>query len=169
MKLIQFYFAICTLGILVFSCSQNSSKTFEAKFTGEYVNVITGEELTDCSDKFECRVFVEFEGTATQLGKITGQFSFCACGPDGEYAPTESYLLSEEGDTLFFTCQGRVIEGRTDEHPEFVTSYWRDKFEFQGGTGKFEGAKGGGTTDDYNSSEDQNSHHHWKGSITLKE
>ena len=45
---------------------------------------------------------------------------------------------------------------------------WRDPFVFKGGTGRFEGASGGGKTDDYNSSEDPNSHHHWKGTIRLK-
>jgi len=154
---------------LLFSCSSSiSTEPFEANFTGEYVNIITGEDLTDCAKQFNCRVEVSFEGTATQLGKISGMFSFCACGPNGEYDPTDSYLVSEDGDTLFFTCYGRVIEGRLPDQPEYVTSYWRDPFTFQGGTGRFEGAAGGGTTDDYNSSEDPNSHHHWKGNITLK-
>ena len=61
-----------------------------------------------------------------------------------------------------------VITGRLEDHPDYVVSYWRDPFEILGGTGRFEGAFGGGMTDDYNSSEDTNSHHHWKGTITMK-
>lgn len=154
--------------LLMLSCTSTVTEPFEANFTGEYVNIITGDELVDCDEEFECRVIVDFEGTATQLGNITGQFSFCACGPDGKYAPTESFLVAEDGDTLFFSCHGKVLEGRLEEHPEYVTSYWKDPFVFKGGTGRFEGATGDGTTDDYNSSLDPNSHHHWKGTITLK-
>lgn len=168
MKFIRNVSSICIVGILLFSCNKEKVENFEATFTGEYVNVITGEELSDCPENFQCRVFVNFEGTATQLGMVTGQFNFCACGPDGAYGPTESFFVSEEGDSLFFSCQGKVIEGKTTDHPDFVTSYWRDPFVFTRGTGKFEGIKGEGTTDDYNSSQDQNSHHHWKGSIVLK-
>jgi len=40
-------------------------------------------------------------------------------------------------------------------------------FVILGGTGRFEGATGGGMTDDYNSSEDPYSHHQWVGKITL--
>lgn len=65
------------------------------------------------------------------------------------------------------SCEGRVIEGKTEEHPSSVIEYWQDDFEILGGTGKFEGATGKGKTDDYNNSEDPNSHHHWKGTISL--
>ncbi|MCY1719050.1 hypothetical protein OU798_01765 [Prolixibacteraceae bacterium Z1-6] len=168
MNTIKVLVTISFLGLFLFSCTRTTTKTFEADFTGEYARIYTGEEVTDCPDGFECRVVVNFEGTATELGNISGTFNFCACGPDGKYDPTDSYFVSEDGDTLFFSCHGKVIEGRTDDHPEFVTSYWRDPFVFLGGTGRFEGASGSGTTDDYNSSEDPNSHHRWTGTITLK-
>ena len=160
--------SVCILILLIASCSSEKPEKFEAKFIGEYSQIITGDELVDCDDEYECRVIVEFKGAATQFGDIHGQFSFCACGPEGKYAPTESYFVTSNGDSLFFTCQGKVIEGKTMGHPDFVTSYWRDPFVFKGGTGRFEGASGGGKTDDYNSSEDPNSHHHWKGTIRLK-
>ncbi len=159
--------SVLLLTALFLSCSGPESKPFDATFTGEYAQVLTGDDVKDCPEGFGCRVVVNFEGTATELGAIKGTFNFCACGPEGEYAPTDSYLVSEEGDSLFFTCSGKVIEGRLPDHPEFVTSYWKDPFVFKGGTGKFEGATGGGTTDDYNSSQDPNSHHHWVGKITL--
>ena len=168
MNTIRVFLTILFCSVLLFSCSNKNNQPFEANFTGEYANVYTGEEVKDCPDGFECRVVVNFEGTATELGNISGTFNFCACGPEGEYAPTHSFLVSENGDSLFFSCNGKVIEGRTADHPEFVTSYWRDPFVFTGGTGRFEGASGGGTTDDYNSSLDPNSHHNWKGTLTLK-
>ena len=156
------------LTLLIISCTNTTTIPFEANFTGEYAQVLTGDDVKGCPEGFECHVTVNFEGTAKELGKIEGTFNFCACGPEGEYAPTDSYLVSEDGDSLFFSCSGKVINGRLPGHPEFVTSYWRDPFVFEGGTGRFEGATGGGTTDDYNSSQDPNSHHHWTGKITLK-
>ncbi len=168
MNTIRIISSIFVIGVFLFSCSPKSAEPFEATFTGEYAHIYTGDEVKNCPAGFECRVIVNFTGNATLLGEIKGTFNFCACGPEGKYAPTDSYLISDKGDTLFFTCNGKVIEGRLDNHPEFVTSYWKDPFEFKGGTGKFEGASGGGTTDDYNSSEDPYSHHHWTGTIKLK-
>ena len=77
-------------------------------------------------------------------------------------------MVFGKGDTLFVTCKGKVIGGKSPDHPEYVTSYWRDDFLILGGTGRFEGATGSGKTDDYNSSEDPYSHHRWKGTITLE-
>lgn len=136
---------------------------FEAYFTGEYMYVGPGET---CKDPQFLQVIVDFKGTATHLGKITGNFDFC-CDAESNYGPTTSFMLAANGDKLFVSCAGRVIDGRLDDHPEYVTSYWRDPFVITGGTGRFEGATGSGITDDYNSSLDPNSHHHWKGEITL--
>lgn len=77
------------------------------------------------------------------------------------------FMVDKSNDTLFISCEGRVIGGKMDEHPSFVTEYWKDDFEILGGTGKYAGATGKGKTDDYNSSEDPNSHHYWKGSISF--
>ena len=57
--------------------------------------------------------------------------------------------------------------GRLDDHPEYVTSWWKDPWEITGGTGRFEGATGSGYTDDYNSAIDPYSHHRWTGTITM--
>jgi hypothetical protein len=142
---------------------------FEAEFTGDYVYLyLKGQEgMGDCADEFRCRVGVEFQGTGTHLGKFTGYFDFCACGPGGKFGPTVSEMVAANGDILYVSCWGYVKGGRQSDHPEHVVSYWRDPFIILGGTGRFEGATGGGMTDDYNSSLDPNSHHHWTGTITL--
>ena len=147
---------------------------FEANFIGEYVNFIVGPDA-GCEVDYNCRVFVDFQGNATHLGKMHGSFEFCACGPDdpdvegpdNKYLPSESYMVAANGDSLFISCWGTVVDGRTPDHPEYVTSWWRDEFVILGGTGRFEGASGEGMTDDYNSSLDPNSHHHWTGTITM--
>jgi hypothetical protein len=100
------------------------------------------------------------------MGAIEVHFDFCA-NEQGYYGNQSSYMVDKSNDTLFISCEGRVIEGKMAEHPSFVTEYWKDDFEILGGTGKYAEATGGGVTDDYNSSEDPNSHHYWKGSISL--
>ena len=151
---------------------------FKANFTGTYdfSSFIFNPGPDVCEDKYSVKVFVDFEGNATHLGKMNGRFEFCAGGPENPnvrtpnstYAPSYSYMIAANGDILYVTISGQVITGREDDHPEHVTSYFRDEFEIIGGTGRFEGAYGGGMSDDYNSSLDPNSHHNWYGTITMK-
>jgi hypothetical protein len=124
----------------------------------------------------ECwvRVINDGEGTEINMGKFTHHFEFCADWINGTYpspkegAPaTVGYFVDAGGDTLYIMSSGKVHEGRLDEHPEYVNSWWRDPWVISGGTGRFEGATGSGMTDDYNSDLDPYSHHHWKGTITL--
>lgn len=145
---------------------------FEAEFLGTYIYAgpenqnftdVTGLEPRGCEF---ARVIVDFEGSGIPLGNFTGNFDFCA-GPDG-YGPSISYMEAENGDILYVSIEGQVIPGRIEgDHPDYVTSYWRDPFVILGGTGRYAGATGEGMSDDYNSSEDGNSHHNWSGTITL--
>jgi len=114
-------------------------------------------------------VINEGGGTGTHLGKFTHYFEFCCEFLSGIYPGNHmvAYFTAANGDILFVSCAGLVIEGRAPDHPEFVVSYFRDPFVILGGTGRFEGATGSGMTDDYNSSLDPYSHHHWIGTITL--
>ncbi|MCM4152433.1 hypothetical protein DHD05_12595 [Arenibacter sp. N53] len=141
---------------------------FEAEFIGDYRYVgPDDEESTGLEPKCDItRVIVDFEGSGTPLGNFTGNFDFCV-GPDG-YGQTDAYMVTVKGDTLFVSIAGNVIPGRLDDHPEHVTSYWQDPFEILGGTGRYQGARGGGISNDYNSSLDPNSHHNWSGTITMK-
>jgi hypothetical protein len=148
-------------------CSRTKTVPFDVEFTGTY-NLVEPDSLL-CGPEPWMHVIVDCSGTGTPLGKFTTHFDFCANWEEGYYPGTRSveYMIAENGDTLFITCEGQVIEGRLEDHPEYVVEYWRDPFKILGGTGKYEGATGEGMTDDYNSSEDQNSHHHWKGTITM--
>jgi hypothetical protein len=144
------------------------TETFDAQFTGTYI--YGGPDTLPhpkCIDSLPNRIIVDCEGTSNIMGDIKVHFDFCA-NNRGYYGNSYSYFVDESNDTLFIGgAGGRVIGGRTEEHPSFVTSYWKDDFEIIGGTGKFEGATGKGKSDDYNSSEDPYSHHRWKGTITL--
>jgi hypothetical protein len=135
---------------------------------GEYISFLPDEECGYSeSNPFMYRVIVDFTGTGTHLGNIEGNFNFCCNVSTGVYGPTDSYFTAANGDILYVSCQGQVINGRLDDHPDYVISYWRDPFVILGGTGRFEGATGGGMTDDYNSDLDPYAHHHWSGTITL--
>ncbi|HUW93994.1 MAG TPA: hypothetical protein VMV74_12575 [Bacteroidales bacterium] len=120
-----------------------------------------------CSEPLTAwRAIVDGNGTGTPIGDFKMHFDFCGDSLSN-YGNTYAYLVASDGDTLFISCEGRVLEGRLDDHPVFVTSYWKDPFAILGGTGKYEEATGTAMTDDYNSSEDPNSHHHWTGTITM--
>jgi hypothetical protein len=139
---------------------------FEADFTGTYVAV--QPDSTRCGTGPWMHVVVDCIGESNVLGNFTTHFDFCADN-EGNYPGSinKAYMVAESGDTLYISCAGQVIDGRMDDHPSHVVSYWRDPFEILGGTGKLEGAIGSGMTDDFNSANDQNSHHLWKGTITL--
>jgi hypothetical protein len=123
-------------------------------------------------DRCDANVIVDGVGDGTHVGNSTVHFDFCILGvsADGDstfYGGTEAYIVADNGDTLFVSIEGAVVEPPLVDHPEYVVNYWRDPFEILGGTGRFEGATGGGWSDDYNSTEDAYSHHHWEGTITM--
>jgi hypothetical protein len=141
---------------------------FEITALGNYV-YFGPDTLPDpkCGEPYAAwRVIVDGSGSGTPIGEFTMHFDFCG-DEESKYGNNYGFLLNENGDTLFISCEGQVFDGRLDDHPEFVTSYWKDPFTLTGGSGVFEGASGSGTTDDYNSSEDPYSHHHWVGTITM--
>ena len=152
-------------------CTNTNSKTetvpFEAEFTGTYTHMMP--DSVRCGPGPWFHVIVDCKGSNDLLGDFTTHFDFCA-DAQGYYPGIEmiAYMIADNGDSLFITCiEGQVIEGKLDDHPDYVVEYWRDPFEILGGTGKFEGATGSGMTDDYNSVNDENSHHHWTGTITM--
>ncbi|MBE0677296.1 MAG: hypothetical protein IH592_00890 [Bacteroidales bacterium] len=120
-----------------------------------------------CAEPYAAwRALVDGKGTGTPVGDFTVHFDFCGDSLSN-YGNCDAFMALSDGDTLFVTGAGRVMDGRLDDHPAYVVSYWRDPFVILGGTGKYQGATGDIITDDYNSSEDPNSHHHWKGTITM--
>ena len=149
---------------------------FKANFVGNYLegtgpNSMCGE-WDPANGLFWGIVLNDGEGNATHLGKFTHHFEFCCDFASGIYpGPTghmEGYFVSANGDKLFVSVAGQVLNGRLDHHPADVNSYFTDPWEIIGGTGRFEGATGSGMTDDYNrDSYPDNSFHHWTGTITM--
>ena len=173
LKTLVFLTIAACLSLLILNCNRAKSpkmvtENFKADFTGDY-KYVGPDTLANpkCTGQLSLwRAIVDGKGTCTPLGDFTVHFDFCGDSLSN-YGNSYAYMLSAENDTLLIDVSGRVIEGRLDDHPEYVTSYWRDSIRFIGGTGKYEGATGKGITDDYNSSQDNNSHHSWKGTITL--
>jgi hypothetical protein len=167
--------AVTCLALLVLSCNRQKAprmvtQPFKAEATGEY-KYVGPDTFPDakCTGTLSVwRAIVDARGTATPLGDFTVHFDFCGDSLSN-YGNTDAYILDKDGDSLFLDAMGRVYDGRLDEHPAFVTSYWRDTFRFVGGSGKFKGATGLVIGDDYNSSEDPYSHHRWEGTITMAE
>ncbi len=148
---------------------------FKADFVGTYM--YGGPEAT-CGEwnpeggVMWGMVINEGGGTGTHLGKFTHYFEFCCEFMSGIYpGPTGhmvAFFTAANGDILYVSCAGQVLNGRLDHHPADVNSYFKDPFVILGGTGRFEGATGSGYTDDYNrDSYPDNSFHHWRGTITL--
>lgn len=145
------------------------TQEFNAAFVGTYM-YFGPDTLPDqkCIDTiFDWRVKVDCKGSVNVMGDVKVHFDFCGDN-QGNYSNTYAYMVDKSNDTLFMTGSGIVIDGKTEAHPSYVISYWKDDFEILGGTGKYEDAYGSGKMDDYNSSEDPNSHHFWKGMITMK-
>ena len=164
-NLITLAVSLCVL-VAFSNCNRTETLQFDADFTGVYTAV--NPDSVACGPGPWMHITVDCSGAEATLGKFTTHFEFCA--DDQGYYPGKqmvAYMIAENGDSLFVSCAGQVIEGRMEDHPGHVVSYWRDPFDILGGSGKFKGATGEGMTDDFNSSEDQNSHHHWKGTMTL--
>jgi len=148
---------------------------FEADLLSELVSF--DQEDAYCTDEgYLGRVILDATGNATHMGNVTLTFNFCCLGPDdpnipgedNKYAGSSAVLVAANGDKLFLCLEGgTVIIGRTDDHPEYVVDYWKDKITITGGTGRFEGAEGELQMDDFDTNIDEYSHHHWTGEITL--
>ena len=168
---------LCTITVivllLIYNCNQQNvlnevTLPFKAECIGEYkyMGPDTLQESKCSGSLSKWRAIVDAKGNSNPLGNIKVHFDFCGDSLSN-YGNLFAYIIDKDGDTLFIDGSGHVYEGRLDEHPEYVTSYWRDTIRFIGGTGKFNGAKGFIISDDYNSSKDVFSHHHWTGNIIL--
>ena len=129
-------------------------------------------------------------GEATHLGRFTTKMEFCMNftvlldddgypitdgngntipDPDngfGEYSVDEGKgkFFAANGDELWFTVSGKVILYAPGTHPFYLANF-DDPFTFTGGTGRFEGATGGGHTNSFTNF--AHTDHNWTGTLTL--
>lgn len=121
---------------------------FKAKFyTKRNYDAIIG---TCDEDPFLDYNYQVGEGTGTHLGKFTTEIFFCGNGFD--YKNGEGVFVAANGDELYFLVPSPGEIGHIMPLPEPDPLYefqFQDPFTFVGGTGRFEGASGGGYTDSY--------------------
>lgn len=162
-------FTLFCVGCVNEKAPETETIPFTANATGEYkyVGPDTLPDVKCTGDLSAWRAIVEGTGTGDPIGDFSVHFDFCG-DTLGNYGNGFAFMVTEESDSIFFSVAGQVLQGRMEDHPEFVTSYWRDSFEITSGTGKYAGVTGNLVSDDYNSSEDPNSHHNWKGTISVK-
>ena len=116
-------------------------------------------------------------GNATHLGKFTTTMWFC--GSSIGYKNGEGVFIAANGDELYFNVPSPGEVGQVlplpNPHPLYEF-YFQDPFSFNGGTGRFDGATGGGYTDslvdvfddDGNFIPEHRTDHKWIGTLTLK-
>ncbi len=116
------------------------------------------------------------EGEATHLGRFEVSFTFCIDATDlfddgllteGEsvpYVDGVGTLIAANGDVLYMAISG-VISPSDDPDYDFE---FEDAFTFEGGTGRFEGASGGGTALGKVVQATNITDHSWDGTLVLE-
>jgi len=92
------------------------------------------------------------EGTGTHLGNFSVDVAFCFCtAPDeyGEYINALFVFTAANGDELYGTIDEGFVEFFPEPYENGIIAIYNDYLEFTGGTGRFEGASGGGDVDSY--------------------
>lgn len=117
---------------------------FKATFHTNRVPELLGE--VDCLlPEYQDPNYQRGAGKATHLGKFKTVLTFCSTA-GGFYGGGSGYLEAANGDRLYIKIpSGQVKLPLPEPHPVY-DAYFKDEFEFDGGTGRFKGATGGGTT-----------------------
>jgi len=148
----------------------NESVPFKFEFTS-MGGPIEGDET--CGPPPVFRIKQEGSGSGT-LGDFEFFSTFCNNVQTGAYFADDSesngYFKFSNGDKLVL---GPKVPGQQlgqilpSDKPDFDLMF-QDPVSFEGGTGKFEGATGGGFTNSYVKLAEGTTYHTWTGSITLK-
>lgn len=148
---------------------------FEARFFTDLVSIAPD---ASCGGPPMLLNTQEGFGEATHLGRFSVLITFCIDPSelldDGQLSPGESLpyenglgtLTAANGDRLFITIAGAVLPS---DHPDFDFEF-SDPFEIVGGTGRFDGATGGGVTNSLVDFQSQPSRteHDWSGTLVLR-
>jgi hypothetical protein len=155
---------------------------FKAKFYTEPSDRLDSDPPRDCVDEGlpgdeDYIPFVNIQaggGNATHLGEFTTRMIFCTDmqynldGGPWPYYNVVGTFVAANGDILNIKVKAGVVNAITDEeHPFFgiYTVEFNDEFYFDGGTGKFDGATGGGKINSL--SNFIHTDHVWTGTLTL--
>lgn len=142
---------------------------FKAKFFTEEVSLV----LDDCGPGIALNT-QEGMGNATHLGQLTTRMVFCFNlnpGPDfGAYdfkpGSENGHFVAANGDELWISVTGGQVIFDPNLGPKYA-AYFQDPFVFLGGTGRFEGATGGGQINSLVRADLIRTDHEWTGELTL--
>ncbi len=116
------------------------------------------------------------EGRALFLGRFTVRFEFCVDATDllddgmlteGESIPYDDgigVIVAANGDELHLTTEGAVLPS---DHPDYDFEF-QDRLVFDGGTGRFEGARGVAISESYVVQDPERTDHIWRGRLILE-
>lgn len=157
--------------------SKSVSVPFKAKFYTERKYDESGEGFCSEDPYFGFNKQVG-KGNATHLGKFTTVMRFCQSGFN--YKNGEGIFVAANGDELYFHVPapdevGEVVLYPSPSPNPPYEAYFMDPFSFNGGTGRFEGATGGGYTDSFVNLFDDDGNfilehrtdHKWTGTLIL--
>jgi hypothetical protein len=99
-----------------------------------------------CGDPPVFLLTMEGFGTSTHLGRLTTKMTFCCDVSTGIYHNTDIVFVSANGDELYCQIPIGYIIPNEGENSEYYTDRFNDPIIFNGGTGRFEGAKGDALT-----------------------
>ena len=125
---------------------------FKADFFTIKTEPDVGSEVVSCTeDPYLSLNYQVGEGNGTHLGKFDVTMSFCGAGFD--YKNGRGVFVAANGDELYFNVPsegevGHVILDFENLPPPYEANF-QDPFSFDGGTGRFVGATGGGMTNSF--------------------
>lgn len=133
---------------LIESARSINRESREIPFRARFATRLTPDRFGEVTCDDPTLPFPNFQsgfGKATHLGGFTTELTFCSGGA-GVYGGASGYLEAANGDRLFICIEsGQVILPLPEPHPVY-DAFFKDPFTFCGGTGRFEGASGGGMT-----------------------
>ena len=164
--------------VILLSCSEKTkmdpiyeptSVTFPFSATYMGYNALSDQSSQGCVPGFNHTVEIA-DGNGTFVGFSTFHSDYCSS--TGTINPGRSFIMTQNGDTLYITYSGKTCVGlgrkelECKDHVNEICC-WEIPFTILGGTGAFEGAMGSGTTNDYFST-GNTYYHSWKGTITVR-
>ena len=129
----------------------NSHGQRSIPFKADFYTIRNYDSIGICSeDPYTSFNYQVGEGTGTHLGRFTTTMSFCGDNDTFTYKNGEGVFVAANGDELYFwvPSPGEVGYILPYDHPIYEFQF-QDPFTFNGGTGRFEGATGGGYTNSF--------------------
>jgi hypothetical protein len=141
--------------------------SINTQFTTSFIKRTTGKSSNTDPVNSVCQLEQFGQGTDAELGGFDVYLICCWNPAVGSQGCTEGYVTDYEGNTLTLLCNDD--DSGVDFTPDFPydQTYICYKFDFTGGTGRFEGASGRGTIECEVKGDSNSIIHHWEASLTL--